>query len=88
MKIRILRNVGTGSGLPPWKEGQEVDVPDSQGKDLVQRGLAEAILHAVAAPALKTVAAPVTPAETPETPPAPADPLPRSHHAGGRKGHG
>ena len=40
MKIRVLRNLG--SGLPPFRENQVVDVGEEEAEALIGAGLAEA----------------------------------------------
>jgi hypothetical protein len=40
MKIKILRNLGRR--LPPYKEGEVLDLPDREAESLVKKGLAEA----------------------------------------------
>ncbi len=77
MKIRILRSLGTGKGLPAWTEGQEVNVTDAEGKKWIEQGVAEAV-------SLRTVAAPaqlVTDAPAPDPRSAlPVGPAPETHH--------
>lgn len=39
VSIRVLRNLG--QGLPPYKEGDEVDAKEDEAQMLIERGLAE-----------------------------------------------
>jgi len=50
MRLKVLRNIGVKdedpvthqpSGLPPYGEGEVVDVDDKEGETLLKRGLAE-----------------------------------------------
>jgi hypothetical protein len=54
MKIRVLRNLG--KGLPKYFEGESYDVDDTQGEDLIKKGLAEPV--ASETPAIRGVATP------------------------------
>lgn len=43
MKIRLVRNLGTRDGYPPWKIGEQVDTDEAFATKLIALGLAEAV---------------------------------------------
>lgn len=55
MKVRLLRNLGTDSGLPQYKEGQVVTVNEEIGNKLCESMLAEAVKAEAKEPTLKAI---------------------------------